>query len=555
MKRFSVLVLFAGAILHGCSSETGGEQSVVDVPSAKVDSHQTAVAEPEPESASAAPDSVAAANELAPAGSQEATEGAPPPAARDSEDPTESVANRTEANLPAVKPEQGPPVATTAPPGSVTGLPGAGIASSNAASGFAQSASAPPGAATGLPGMGTVVPAPVPEKPPEPEPVSWVQRLRFWDMANRIVAMRSQESLELDEAGTQEFAIALNRLRGLHDHMYSVQQMLAKRKQFADSDYFKQQLLASLRGEVALPEGTRDRGAKLRQANQFEPMRESNDSLNRLERLLISDQLTKGDLLKLALRLREDLMHLISLRERELALDEFLLSFPFLHARDVTTKDVWAWYPDIRMTTARELWTATPPDWFRDEHTDLHKAYSELIAGTGRRSFVREKVDALPDVMANSEFQKLIVLANRFEELSGGGDRLLIFPEIHRLPERDRIVEASRRNLAAIKKADNSVVRDFRGLLYDSLNEKQKEFLAKPKKVRDNTLHFFDSDPTSAYSLVEEIDSAPDREFGLEFFKRLRQNEPAGDDFLKLILERRTKALYTEARSYFSRSE
>ena len=393
-----------------------------------------------------------------------------------------------------------------------------------------------------------------PEKPPEPEPVSWIERLRYWDMANRIVATRNQEPAEFDDAGAKEFAVALERLKSFHQHMYSLQQTLSKRRNFAESDFFERLMLASLRGEISLPDGTRGRHKRISPSGQFDQLKAENDSLRELESRLIADEITKGDLLRLALRLRENLMHFLALREHEIALDEFLLSFPPRPVKGDSPGDIWEWYPDVKMTTARELWTTAPPDWFPKEYASLRNACVRESEQTERYSYLAKPVELLPYVMENSEFQELVVLADRFEEISGGADRLLIFPEINSLPERSRIVEAARQNLAAIKKADASVVRDFRPLLYDTLNEKQKELLAKPKKVRDNTLHFFDSDPTSAYSLVEDIDLAVDGEFGLELFKRLRRNKKMGDDFLKLMLKRRNEALDAESRLFFSQS-
>ena len=392
---------------------------------------------------------------------------------------------------------------------------------------------------------------------PAPEPVSWLQRLRFWDMANRIIAQRNGEPAEFDEAELKEFATALRRVQGFHDHLFKLQETLRERAAFAKSEYFDEQILASLRGENSLPTGTRDRSKKF-SALQFDQVNKENGWAKHIESKLIRDQVTKGDLLQLSLQLREQLMLFLALREAEIVLDEFFLSFPWEHSPNADLGKIQGWYPNVMQTTPRELWVDTPPKWFKEDHPKLSKL-NVVVARPYERP-QEPRVNTLLSVMDNSQFRELIVLADRFEELSGGGDLLLIFPEIGDLPMRDRVVEASRRNLTAVKEADAAAVQALRMAVYDQLDEEGRERLVRVKNANPNTLSFgvshyllnLDFD-TSDFAVVAIIDDAVEKQQGLSIF--YERSMPKRGDLYKIVRDKRREVFDTGAKWYFGHSE
>lgn len=398
---------------------------------------------------------------------------------------------------------------------------------------------------------GTLTPQATPK--PEPQPVSWLQRMRFWNMAGRVVARRNRELAEFDEAEFKRCAIALKNVKALHQHIDKLRTNLYERGELARSKFFKESILASLRGEMTLPKGTRTQHKKLFSANNFERANDISKFLEILENKFINQNISKGDMLLLSFGLREHLVELRNLRRKEITQDEFFLMFPSRNTNMLERRKIWGWYPDVRKKTVRELWTATPPDWFVKEHSDLHQAWINQRDGKKRPySITRKNIGPALKIMSDLEFNNLVALADWFEEKSGGPDRLLVFPKIEDLPSRNRVIEASKRNLAAVKKADEEALREMRASLHSKLTDQKKELLIKVKDNRTPRIDLINLDrKSSVYSVVIVFDHAINGKLGVKLFYKWQMPIEHIEEYYKRIQKKRNEVFDTGAKFYF----
>lgn len=304
----------------------------------------------------------------------------------------------------------------------------------------------------------------------QPEPVSWYERYRFWDMARRVIAEREEQPIELNDAELQKLAKSIKLVSQFHDHIVALHKVNEDRIRF--SGKFDDQILAALRGEVWLPDGTRDRRKRLVELPEIELKR---DPAEVVRFQLSNDCLDKGSLFQLSIRLREECIEFLMLREHEHVLDEYFLSFPSVTISELEYEGVNDWYPaNSKFTLPRELMTSSAPNWFKLGFRALHQA-----------NLKNRQFEAVPRVIQPSQLKRMSSLADELEEMSGGKEPLLVFPEIRNLRSRDRVLEAAKRMFSSFREADLAAFNEIMEGKYNGLSDKTKEEIRVLKAGRD----------------------------------------------------------------------
>lgn len=313
------------------------------------------------------------------------------------------------------------------------------------------------------------------------------QSWRFKEILNEEVEIRDRLPCEFDQNQIKEISSTLLEVEAFYERFRWLKNMLHLRQNFADSDFVDQQLLASLRDETFLPVETKARRDKLRNqsAKLSEPIRTA-ENFKHLQKKLLEGNLRRGQLFSLAVYLRLALDEYVLMREFELEQDAFLLSFPTMRLRDLVgfkenqqnsfASHIRREYPSFStMSTARELWPEVPKPF---------KPLPEYGYGARYNDTVQSGHSGKPakfSVLNDEQFQQFLHLWSRIEELGGGSTHLLVPPEIKKLPARERIVEASKRNLAAIRDADKQAFINLREHLYNQLEERSKSYAESDK--------------------------------------------------------------------------
>lgn len=379
------------------------------------------------------------------------------------------------------------------------------------------------------------------EEPAEPEPVSWLQQLRFWDMANRVIAERNMQTLKFDEDSIREFAIAIEQVNTYAERLNWLHDMLALRQQFIESKFIDGQLLASLRGEISLPKGTRERRNRLKNSVELPSVKRLNFVGTGMKQAIIENRLRKGDLYRVVINLRGSFADYVAFRKREVEQDEFLLSFPTM--RLDAMKEHYC--PNTTLTTVRELWAEVPANQNKQFYPDQISTSFDPRE-SGRTAF---------SVIDDAEFASIFELTNRLENMSGGPEPLLVFSEIAEFPSRKRLVEASKRNIEAIHTANIKALRDLQEHLVEQLSDRKRKSRQEDDYLDNFGQEDFDDwvnlGNLSDFGFVRLIDLAiklkPDWK---SVIKKAELDYP--EKFKKFLKKRMEEVFFVGANFYFS---
>jgi len=373
----------------------------------------------------------------------------------------------------------------------------------------------------------------------------WVERARFWDKVNRLRLQAYKKPARLSASGIRAYLQGIDDARQLSNHVDKLASELQGRRWILKAQPIDTLILNSIRAETTIPAWFTQLRVYLSVTDVASDIQNSDTvDLNDLQQAILRNQVSEGHLLDLYICLRGRLTDLITLREHEYQQD---VAFTFLTPYKLESLGLDDAEYDLEEAVIREhrarlselgdFVPKKPKEPKKKESRRRSSAarpfdltYEELTADAGDGN------DVLA-IKGKDYIEHLKDACKTIEEIRGGTEPFLVFPEISELPSRKVLIKASDEMFRRIKEADKATADQVFDFFAKGLTEEELDLVVDLEKPAPTRL----PDRPTNYSRLTPEERVKERLppwKGMVMFGREFRRAMAGELDIETVLEK-----------------